>query len=441
MADSPIVERIAEEAWLVYLPGRNDLGALARVWRSRLPAGITELTSAYDCLGVYGETTDELVRRFADELALEPLHVASGRRHRIPVCFDLGLDTAFVCESLGLTIGELEVSFSVPLRVQMLGFQPGFPYCYAPDRIRGLARQSSPRSSVPAGSLAVALDQAGIYPDSSPGGWNLVGQTPLRICAPENCYFPIQSGDELLCYPVDEVRFRQLRGKMLRPVRLNVDAAEGLPWDRQAIERADEVNLCGGEHAGSWSHTVDCADYAASLGKKLIAHPGYPDRARFGRCSPNSEEVVPWLQSVLQQLERFKELGISTVKPHGALYHDLNSGFAPAVELFQVWFKENNGELVGLPGGGLESLATEVGIAFIPEGFVDRRYSSDHALVSRNEPHALHVEEQKIREQVERLAWSGIETLCAHGDEETCLEKLDWAREVLEDLGFRWGAP
>ena len=87
----------------------------------------------------------------------------------------------------------------------------GFPVrgVSAPPRFRGLARRDEPRLKVPAGSVAIAGRQTGIYPRQSPGGWHLLGRTPLRIAEPEEGYFPIRGGPD----PVPFHRRGRIRGQ------------------------------------------------------------------------------------------------------------------------------------------------------------------------------------------------------------------------------------
>src|SRR5262249_10166692 len=90
-------------------------------------------------------------------------------------------------------------------RVFALGFLPGFPYTgYLPDSLSGLPRRESPRTFVPAGSVAMAGRQTGVYPQDSPGGWHLMGRTPLVIVDLEKGYFPIRAGDRIKFQPIDE---------------------------------------------------------------------------------------------------------------------------------------------------------------------------------------------------------------------------------------------
>ena len=84
-----------------------------------------------------------------------------------------------------------------------VGFLPGFPYAgYLPDALSGLGRRAAPRVRVPAGSVAIAGRQTGVYPSESPGGWHLIGRTPLRIVDVEGGHFPIRAGDRIRFRPI-----------------------------------------------------------------------------------------------------------------------------------------------------------------------------------------------------------------------------------------------
>ena len=97
-----------------------------------------------------------------------------------------------------------------------VGFLPGFPYAVElPEPLAGLPRREPPRTRVPAGSVAIAGRQTGIYPVDSPGGWHLIGRTPLRIADPSREHFPIRAGDRLRFVPIDDGRFAALEGRLL----------------------------------------------------------------------------------------------------------------------------------------------------------------------------------------------------------------------------------
>jgi KipI family sensor histidine kinase inhibitor len=92
----------------------------------------------------------------------------------------------------------------------------GFPYAgYLPRELSGLPRRDEPRLQVPAGSVAIAGRQTGIYPRESPGGWHLLGRTPLRIVDPEHECFPIRAGDRIRFQPIQLKEFEARRDEQL----------------------------------------------------------------------------------------------------------------------------------------------------------------------------------------------------------------------------------
>ncbi len=96
----------------------------------------------------------------------------------------------------------------VEYHVFAIGFLPGFPYAgYLPPALAGLARRDSPRLRVPAGSVAIAGRQTAIYPVESPGGWHLLGTTPLCIADLESGYFPIRAGDRIRFHAITPSEF------------------------------------------------------------------------------------------------------------------------------------------------------------------------------------------------------------------------------------------
>jgi KipI family sensor histidine kinase inhibitor len=137
---------------------------------------------------------------------------AEGRLIVLPVLYD-GEDLPDVARRLGMTENAVVAEHSGHVyQVFAVGFLPGFPYAgYLPATLRGLPRRDVPRLRVPAGSVAVAGRQTGVYPDASPGGWHLIGRTPLRIVDLEQARFPIEAGDRLRFEPIslDEYETRR----------------------------------------------------------------------------------------------------------------------------------------------------------------------------------------------------------------------------------------
>jgi inhibitor of KinA len=106
----------------------------------------------------------------------------------IPVCYggDLGPDLPRVADHNGLAEQDVAYIHAAPTyRVSLIGFSPGFPYLGGMSDKLTTPRQASPRIAVPAGSVGIAGVQTGIYPVESPGGWQLIGRTPISIFDPE----------------------------------------------------------------------------------------------------------------------------------------------------------------------------------------------------------------------------------------------------------------
>jgi KipI family sensor histidine kinase inhibitor len=143
------------------------------------------------------------VARLLDALArvtLPDVATNTGDVVEIPVRYD-GEDLAAIAGSVGITVGTVVARHSAPTyTVVCLGFSRAFPYLSGLDPSLRLPRHPTPRTVVPAGSVAIAADQAGIYPQSSPGGWHLLGTTSLVL-------FDEDRTPPSLLQPGDRVRF------------------------------------------------------------------------------------------------------------------------------------------------------------------------------------------------------------------------------------------
>jgi inhibitor of KinA len=182
------------------------------------PPGVDEAVASYDTLGVYlkgGEfdlqALEERIARFAPPELIVPT------RHEIPVCYELGEDLLWVSKQLELTPLQLvHEHCHVTYTCYAVGFCPGFPYLgYLPDALSGLARRAEPRLKVAPGSVAITGNQTGVYPLERPGGWHLIGRTPLELVNVREEYFPISAGDEVVFVPISLDEYRTLEGKRL----------------------------------------------------------------------------------------------------------------------------------------------------------------------------------------------------------------------------------
>lgn len=145
---------------------------------------------------------------------MPPTEKTTGRLIRIPVCYDLSLatDLPSLADLHHLRMEEVIALHSgKTYRVYMIGFMPGFAYMGTVDEQLITPRHASPRKSVAAGSVGIAGEQTGIYPFTSPGGWQIIGRTPVTLFTPDQpdpCL--LQPGDEVQFYPIDLPTFQNL---------------------------------------------------------------------------------------------------------------------------------------------------------------------------------------------------------------------------------------
>ena len=145
---------------------------------------------------------------------------SSGRHHTIPVLYggDFGPDLEDVAAFARLSMAEaIRLHASIPYRVYMLGFSPGFPYLGSVPLPLTMPRLATPRATVPAGSVGIAGSQTGIYPTATPGGWRIIGRTPIQL------YRPYDSTPFLLS-PGDMVRFESIGPQEFNRLQHDSDA-------------------------------------------------------------------------------------------------------------------------------------------------------------------------------------------------------------------------
>lgn len=138
-----------------------------------------------------------------------------GHHWRLPVCFEPGFapDLPRLAEAKGLTEAEVTKKLlDAVFRVYVIGFQPGFPYMGGLPPDLAMPRLASPRQRVPAHSLAVAGEMCAVYPWDSPGGWNLLGRTPVQLFDLRLAEHPsmLAVGDQVRWYPVPQAEYERL---------------------------------------------------------------------------------------------------------------------------------------------------------------------------------------------------------------------------------------
>lgn len=154
--------------------------------------GVRDIVPAYASLAVHVDprrldltACATTVRRVADEVSAQrDTQAGHGDVVRIPVCYDadLGLDLEALAVWARCTTADVSRWHTArEYRVFMLGFLPGFAYLGPVDSRLAMPRHSRPRTKVPAGSVGIAGGQTGVYPRESPGGWQIIGRTPVVL--------------------------------------------------------------------------------------------------------------------------------------------------------------------------------------------------------------------------------------------------------------------
>jgi KipI family sensor histidine kinase inhibitor len=198
-AASAIVARVAERVRAAELAGVTDV----------VP-GIVTVTVQFDA----SDAAQAAERRRAVTEALQAALADAGSGDQaptrppveIPVCYEpaYGPDLAEVAAVTGLSVEQVvRRHVGSAHRVLIMGFAPGFGYVGGLDPALGVPRRATPRARVEAGSVAIANGQTAIYPFASPGGWNLIGRTPLRMFdAAREPPSLLQAGDRIVFVPI-----------------------------------------------------------------------------------------------------------------------------------------------------------------------------------------------------------------------------------------------
>jgi len=218
---------LGESAWLVDLREESAAVALAARIRAIAPAWLEDVVPAYSTIGVFfdaGRITAESVAEWIAETQTSPPKPLcetdrGDRTFEIPVCYERGPDLVDVASHLGLAPeAVIRIHTSTEFTVHAIGFVPGFPYLgYLPEPLCGVPRMASPRTRVTPGSVGLTGRQTGIYPLSRPGGWHLIGQTPLTIVDVADGFFPLRVGDRISFTRIGDAEYHQLHGQRLQP--------------------------------------------------------------------------------------------------------------------------------------------------------------------------------------------------------------------------------
>ncbi len=186
------------------------------------PVGIVEviptyrsLLIVYDPLAIDLKGLEDLLQSM--ESRLDQLQIPPPRTVEIPVFYggDLGPDIEFVAQTHNLTVEDvIRIHSGALYQIYMIGFTPGFPFLGGLPQELHTPRLETPRPLVPAGSVGIANNQTGVYPIDSPGGWRLIGRTPLSLFSPskENPFL-YRAGDMIKFVRISEEEYHRIRSE------------------------------------------------------------------------------------------------------------------------------------------------------------------------------------------------------------------------------------
>jgi inhibitor of KinA len=203
-----------------------QIAALAQRLRESLPIGVLDIVPAYSTLTLHydpvavgaGASPYEAVAETIGEwLKIQSVEAtAPGQVVEIPVCYGgaFGEDLEELARSRNLTIAEaIAIHSGASYHVHMLGFVPGFAYLGGLDARLATPRRDTPRARVPAGSVAIAGEQTCVYPLDTPGGWQIIGRTPLHLFRPDaSPPSLLNAGDTVRFTPISAQEFEAQSG-------------------------------------------------------------------------------------------------------------------------------------------------------------------------------------------------------------------------------------
>lgn len=230
-------------------------------------------------------------------------------------------------------------------------------------------------------------------------------------------------------------------------VDLNADVGESFGrWelgdDAALMPLITSANVACGFHAGDPLTLRRTCELAVGHGVRIGAQVGYRDLAGFGRrfidvpVDALAADVLYQL-GALDAIARAAGGAVTYLKPHGALYHAVNTHPAQAEAVIAAVVEFGGLPVLGLAGSPFLSAVAAAGLEAVGEGFADRAYLPDGGLVPRSEPGAVLVDPVAVGEQATRLAGRGeARSLCLHGDSPGAVESAAAVRAALADAGI-----
>lgn len=248
----------------------------------------------------------------------------------------------------------------------------------------------------------------------------------------------------------------------MRAIDLNGDLGEGAGHDAEIMRFVTSANVACGAHAGDERTMRETVEMALKNGVSIGAHPGYPDRANFGRL-PVTMDALALIEEVAAQVRALREIAaaagtrLAHVKAHGAMYNQAERDPAIASAIASGIFDDARGAsllVFAPPGSAMLERALAMDLRVAREGFVDRAYEPDGTLRSRRLDGAVHTDPKKAAAQAVSFVRDGgvrafdgsflrleVDTLCLHGDTPGAPAIAAAVREAFAREGIEVRAP
>jgi inhibitor of KinA len=212
---------LGDQAALAYFDDETAALQFAASVRSAAIPALVDVVQAYSSVAVFFDpsqndyaTAAALLSTLSETAACQ--EQPPGKLHIIPCCYEFGLDLKHVADHRGLDVDVIRLHTETIYTIYAIGFCPGFPFLgYLPEALCGVPRLTTPRLRVEAGSVGLTGRQTGIYTEPRPGGWNLVGRTPLQLVDVADGYFPLRTGDRVQFMGISAERFGKQSGQRL----------------------------------------------------------------------------------------------------------------------------------------------------------------------------------------------------------------------------------
>lgn len=248
----------------------------------------------------------------------------------------------------------------------------------------------------------------------------------------------------------------------MRTIDLNSDLGEGAGHDAEIMRFVTSANIACGAHAGDERTMRETVELALRSGVSIGAHPGYPDRANFGRL-PMQMDPLALIEEVAGQVRALREIAtgagarLAHVKAHGAMYNQAERDPAIASAIASGIYDDARGAsllVFAPPGSAMLDRALAMDLRVAREGFVDRAYEADGTLRSRRLAGSLHTDPKVAAAQAVSFVTEGgvraydgsflrleVDTLCLHGDTPGAPAIAAAVREAFAREGIEVHAP